>query len=326
MSVELKPRPKRKDGQPFRSRHDPSAVVDTRLIISDGLFEYLELFNPYNAFDSLPRNWAEAFFDKHPEHFRHFLGELTCARTKGPQQLLARYLFNEDSNFEMMKYYLSEAGEKLLLSEGRINLAYRRSRTHTKHQLTGDLRRASLELGIRADPRFSLHGPDDILSHRKMGVYDTRCPFTYVLPDKRRYTPDDKPLILRRTEPRTAQLLLFEDDRASEGTKPSDINDQTRLHEKFEKIQTVFRYKLYEKKYGIKSALLLFATTAPDRAPNVRDYLLETFGPMPYVKIRAFPTFHKLWKTVPVTTEAWHGEWLNVDKAKTTYKLSQLGD
>jgi hypothetical protein len=140
-----------------------------------------------------------------------------------------------------------------------------------------------------------------------MGRHDAKSPFLFHT-TLGRYSPDDKPLVVRRRDPNESKLLLFEDDRSSEGIVPSDT--ATRLDEKFAKIVEVWRRRLFEHKYGHKAALLLFCTVGEIRARNVRDYLHRRFGPLSYVLIKAFPEFKHLVKTIPVTTKAWTEPWM----------------
>ena len=273
----------------FRDRHDAEYIIDRRLRITDRLHHIVRLFDPSDRYVVLPRNWAEKFAPInpldgqpwHPTWFRNYLGELTCKRTSGPHSLLGRYVISETDYSEMMKYYRSPEGDAFAAEHGYPKLAYHREREPDKHQLFGCLTRASLELGVRTDTNFSLEGPREIFTHPKMGAYDPKSPFTFTLPDGRRYTPDDHPLVLRRHDPKESKLLLSEDDRHTMGTvkKKRPEDDTRRLHEKFEKIKIVWSERLFEKKYGHKSALCLFKTTNQRHAENVRDYWLKHFGP-----------------------------------------------
>ncbi len=306
--------------KPPRNRHI-IGHIDKKLIISDEILDVLQTLDPYDRYHTLPRNWFQQFAPINPrtgkpwhwEWFRHRVGPLTCTWQNVKYPLLGRTTLNDDErNEEMLKYFLTNAGKRLLAENHRLPLTYEPTPEPPKHRLFSQLRHASLEIGIRSDPRFSLNNPADILAHPGMGDFDPQHPFKFQLPDGRTYDPDDKPLVLRRADNK-ARLLIFEDDRNTMGTlKKKEGSDTRRLHEKFEKIKSVWDLRLFERKYGIanKAALLIFSTTTELRARNVKEYLENTFGRMPYVCITWYPTFQKLHKTIPVTTQGFDGTYI----------------
>ncbi len=296
----------------MRGRHDPDFVLDRALNLTDGLKSILALLDPSDRYDILPRNWLQAFDDRHATYFRQWLGELTVKRTSEPHSLLRRFTFNsERSSFsEMMKYYRSERGDRFMAEHYDLpKLPYHRAKKPDRHLLLSNLTRASLELGVRTDPNFSLEGPRFIFDHPRTpeATKRSQSPFAFET-SKGRYVPDDKPLILFRKEPRESKLLISEDDRKTEGTISSE--SATRLHDKFEKIYEVWKRKLYERKYGHTAALLLFKTINERHARNVSAYLENTFGPTPWLLIKAFPEFEDVTATIPVTTKVWDDLWL----------------
>ena len=245
-------------------------------------------------------------------------------RTSDPHSLLGRFTFNGDrNNNEIMKYYRTDRGDRLMLELGFPKLAYHRAKTPDRHLLLSNLTRASLELGVCTDPNFRIEGPRFIFNHPRTPEVTkaSQHPFSFATSNGR-YMPDDKPLVLFRSEPRESKLLISEDDRKTEGTISSDSG--TRLHDKFEKIYEVWKRKLYERKYGHNAALLLFKTVNQRHAENVCAYLHATFGPTPWLLIKAFPEFADVTATIPVTTKAWDTPWMRPGCAD--FSLKTLGE
>jgi hypothetical protein len=294
----------------MRGRWNTDYVLDRALNLTGGLKSILELLDPSDRYDILPRNWLQAFDARNPSYFRQWLGELTVKRTNGPHSLLGRFTFNGDrNNNEMMKYFRTDRGDRLMAELGLPKLSYHRAKTPDRHLLLSNLTRASLELGVRADPNFTIEGPRFILDHRFTPEETKRSihPFSFQT-SKGRYMPDDKPLVLFRLDPRESRLLLSEDDRKTEGMISSESG--TRLHDKFEKIFEVWKRKLYERKYGHKAALLLFKTINERHAENVCAYVAKAFGPTPWLLIKAFPEFRDVAANIPVTTKAFNELWM----------------
>lgn len=308
----------------MRRRWDTDFVLDRALNLTDGLKSILALLDPSDRYDILPRNWFEAFDSRHPTYLRQWLGELTVKRTTNPHSLLGRFTFNGDrNNNEIMKYYRTDRGDRLMAELGLPKLSYHRAKTPDRHLLLSNLTRASLELGVRADPNFFLEGPRFILDHRLTPEETKRSPSPFsFMTTKGKYTPDDKPLVLFRRDPRESRLLLSEDDRKTEGTISSKSG--TRLHDKFEKIIEVWKRKLYERKYGHRAALLLFKTVNDRHAQNVCDYVATAFGPTPWLLIKSFPEFRDVAANIPVTTKAFDEPWMR--PGCRSFSLKTLSD
>lgn len=308
-----------------RTPYTPETVLDLVVDPEDPTIQYItDLYDASNKFDYLQTDWAAALAPINPKtqkplneyNYRVLIAQLTCKRAVKPKApLLGRFKFHGQNIYEPYKYFLETEGYNLARNK---KLTYYKAKSHTLEVLHQNLNAASLVLGVSADPNYFLLWPRDILNRKdkdgksKMGAYDPKSPFSFPLPDGRRWIPDFKPIVLGRHDPYDTLLLLSEDDRHTEGTRnhKDPAADTRRLEEKFEKIVIAFKAGLVTKKYGHKKPLLLFKTTNHTHAKNVRDFLFERFGALDFVLIKAIPEFAEIRGTVPITTAVWDTPWI----------------
>jgi hypothetical protein len=286
---------------------------------SDARVEILTLLDPYDHCDVLASNHIAALLGK-PERDTNKI--LTAMVRHG---LLERFTLADDDNYrELMKYVRLPAGARYLAEHGHPSSAlYDRKKSKQAHQIFGGYIQTSLIMGVRAYPNFSLDVPRQILSHRNTpeATRNSDYPFSFHV-NGRRLTPDWKPNILRRKDPRDAKLLLREDDRDTEGI--TSKTGATSIREKAERYHFVFQNRLYYQKYGINSAVLLFTTLNEERKQNIMAEWAKVTGPCSYALFKAKPQYRSVIKRVDPTPTIFTDPWDRI--GHPPYYLSTLSE
>ena len=283
---------------------------------NDETIRILQALDPYDAAEVLPTNWL---IWRVGMNYR--AGQQKLATLDGAK-LIEGFIFSEAVNWnEMFKYVRTPAGERYLADRGYHATAYDRAKAKRPHQLLSSLIQTSLAMGVQKDANFSLDTARDILNHPRCPE-ETRAskfPFSFYV-NQQRLTPDGTPIVLRRKDPRDAKLLLREDDRHKEQISASDY--ATTIHEKLVKWDVVFKNKLFEKKYGISSAVLLFTTVNDKHKDNIKEEIKRTLGSPSWLLIKSVPQFARISARIEPTTELFEKPWERV--GHPPYYLSTL--
>jgi hypothetical protein len=313
-----------------KERRDPfntNIIIDRTINETETLLFILGALDRTSSYPILPTNWLVHYvcsvLGLHDRYVRNLLGELPYARPSGPQKLIGRFAFGgEQAVSEVRKFYRTEAGDKYMAArvddEGRSLgcLPLHQQKNSDRHECFGSMALLSLELGMRRDG-FELGRPREIFYHPKMGAYDPKEPYTFILPDKRRYTHDNHPRVARRKA--GATLIMPEHDLDSEGISKQydrETGDvKASIEEKFDKVVDVLRPRnngmpLYQEKYGIAEGFVTFYTMGEKRAKNITEHIATKHGPQERILIMPFPEFRNLNATIPVTTKAWDGAYM----------------
>ena len=283
---------------------------------NDETIRILQALDPYDAAEVLPTNWL---IWRAGMNYR--AGQEKLATLDGAG-LIEGFIFSEVVNWsEMFKYVRTPAGERYLADRGFHAQPYNRAIAKKPHQLLSSLIQTSISMGVHADPNFSIDTVRDLLNHPRCPA-ETRAskyPFSFHI-NGQRLTPDGKPMVLRRKDPRDAKLLLREDDRHKEQITASSY--ATTIHEKLVKWNVVFKNKLFEAKYGISSAVLLFTTVNDRHKDNIKEEIKRTLGAPSWLLIKSIPQFARISTRIEPTTELFDTPWERV--GHPPYYLSTL--
>lgn len=268
------------------SRWNKGLNPDDYRITSNDL-RILNLLDPWDGYDLLPTNAFSPFLpDLHPTYLRNRLRILWDAFG-----YLDRRTFTGKNNNAVFLYSLSETGISFLS----LTKPYTRPGEWDQHALLGSLIMASIELGVRENPAQHLIKARSIIAHPRFNPDTPSRPFIFNLP-KTRVTPDGKPFVIRRIADNASFLFIREDDRKTE-------QQNTTIRFKFEHYKHIWEHKLYERKYGIKRAFLIFDTVSEHRKRNLMETAARVFnGSCSYILFAAVPQYSNLFETVPITT------------------------
>ena len=240
---------------------------DSTLCLTERDQEIFRLLDPEHGFHYLPSNWIHAFIGGEQLRLAKRLGRLA----REPHGYLARR-----QDWYKHAVYSRTSKADTYLGERRT-----RDRDPFAHRLLEDMVRASIALGVNADPKLTLVPWVTLAASGKIPKATTEStePHAIALRDGK-LVPDGKPFAIRNGD-RWRFILGKEIDRATEPLVT--VHARRSIRQKFEGYAECFERRLYQTHYGFPNALVLFVTISPSRMTAMMDVCREVVGPCSYL-------------------------------------------